>query len=123
MFGSVKAPARVSSSSTRVAAAYCDVKPVSAGIACYAESRLAMTHAEIQLDDRQRRHLRGRIGSLSRDRAQDDPELIEAKRRLKADRTAEAIRAAVEQWPPLTGAQRERLALLLSQRDGDGGAA
>ena len=63
-------------------------------------------------------HERARVAALSRDRSADDPELIEARRNLRAERMAEYIRKTVDAAPPLSVEQRERLALLLR-----GGAA
>lgn len=63
---------------------------------------------------------RARVASLSRSRAADDPDLIEARRNLKAERLAEHIARVVADAPPLTPAQRDRLAGLL--RAGGGSA-
>ena len=57
---------------------------------------------------------RARVAALSRSRASDDPELIEARRSLKTERLAAYIERTVADAPPLTSAQRDRLALLLS---------
>jgi hypothetical protein len=63
--------------------------------------------------------LRGRIGGLTRRGAR--PEKIEAARAELAEANAEAaIKRIVDGWPPLTPAQRERLALLLHPGAGDG---
>lgn len=64
-------------------------------------------------------HHRGKIAALSRSRTSDDPELIEARRALRAEVLAEHVRAVVAQAPPLTDEQRERIAALLRT----GGAA
>jgi hypothetical protein len=58
-------------------------------------------------------HLRGRIGGLTRRGA--PPEKIEAAR---AELAEAAIRRIVDAWPPLSPAQRERLALLLNPGGG-----
>lgn len=58
-------------------------------------------------------HERARIASLSRSRTPDDPELVDARRNLKAERLADYIKRVVDTAPPLTPAQRDRLALLL----------
>ena len=58
-------------------------------------------------------HERARIAGLSRDRAPDDPELVEARRNLKTERLADYIERVVDAAPPLTGGQRERLVTLL----------
>lgn len=56
---------------------------------------------------------RARIGALSRSRAPDDPDLIEARRDLAAARLAEHIKRVVDAAPPLSDVQRDQLALLL----------
>lgn len=56
---------------------------------------------------------RARVASLTRSRAADDPDLIAARQSLKAARLEDYIRRAVDVAPPLTAAQRARLALLL----------
>lgn len=58
-------------------------------------------------------HERARIASLTRSRADDDPELVAARRNLKVERLAEHIARTVEAAPPLTDEQRDRLAALL----------
>jgi len=58
-------------------------------------------------------HERARIASLSRSRTPDDPELVDARRNLRAERLADYITKTVDAAPPLTPAQRDRLALLL----------
>ena len=63
---------------------------------------------------------RARIAALSRSRATDDPDLIEARRDLHAARLAEHITRVVDAAPPLTDEQRDRLAVLLRP---SGGAA
>jgi hypothetical protein len=60
---------------------------------------------------------RARVASLTRSRTPDDPDLIEARRNLRAERLALYITRVVDAAPPLTAAQRDRLALLL--RGGD----
>lgn len=59
---------------------------------------------------------RARVAALSRSRSADDPDLIDARRNLRAERLAIAIRRAVDQAPPLTDEQRHRLADLLAPR-------
>lgn len=56
---------------------------------------------------------RARVASLTRSRSADDPELIEARRNLRAARLDAYIRETVDAAPPLTAEQRDRLALLL----------
>jgi len=63
-------------------------------------------------------HERARIAALTRSRTPDDPDLVNARRNLKAERLADYIERVVDAAPPLTPAQRDRLALLLR-----GGAA
>lgn len=58
-------------------------------------------------------HYRARIAALSRERSSNDPELVEARRNLRAARLAEHIEKVVAQAPPITDAQRDRLAVLL----------
>lgn len=56
---------------------------------------------------------RGRVASLTRSRAADDPELIEARTNLAAEKLAAYVSAVVAEAPPLTDAQRDRIAALL----------
>lgn len=58
-------------------------------------------------------HERARIASLSRSRKADDPELVIARRNLKAERLALYIAEVVDAAPPLSLEQRDRLAVLL----------
>ena len=67
-------------------------------------------------------HERARVASLSRSRTADDPDLIEARRNLRAARLAEDIQRTVGAEPPLTAEQRAHLAALLVT-DTAGGAA
>ena len=57
--------------------------------------------------------LRGRVASLSRSRSADDPDLIEARRALAAEKLAAYVSKTVAEAPPLTPAQRDRIASLL----------
>ncbi len=68
---------------------------------------------------------RARVASLTRSRAADDPDLLAARRNLREQRLADYITRTVAAAPPLTGAQRDRLALLLRAAPSDlsGGAA
>jgi len=61
---------------------------------------------------------RARVAGLSRDRAPDDPELLTARLNLRAERLAAHVAKVVAEAPPLTPAQRDRIAVLLR-----GGAA
>jgi F0F1-type ATP synthase delta subunit len=56
---------------------------------------------------------RARVASLSRSRNRDDPDLLAARRDLRAARAEDYIKALVDSAPPLTDAQRDRLAVLL----------
>lgn len=58
-------------------------------------------------------HLRGVIAGLSRDRSHDDPELVEAKLKLREVRLREYIEENTRQAPPLRTEQLDRLAQLL----------
>lgn len=58
-------------------------------------------------------HHRGRVAALSRSRSADDPELVDARRDLKAQRLADHVAKVVAEAPPLTDEQRERIAGLL----------
>lgn len=56
---------------------------------------------------------RARVASLSRSRTPNDPDLIAARRNLRAARAEDYIRKMVDSAPPLTDQQRARLAALL----------
>lgn len=56
---------------------------------------------------------RARVASLTRSRQSDDPELVEARRNLRALRLEEYVTRVVAEAPPLTDEQRERIAALL----------
>jgi hypothetical protein len=58
-------------------------------------------------------HERARVASLSRSRTADDPDLVEARRNMRAERLADHIAKVVAQAPPLSNEQREKLAQLL----------
>lgn len=68
---------------------------------------------------------RARVASLSRSRTTDDPELLGAKRDLRAALMEEYVRKSLAAAPPLTDEQRERLALLFAPATAthSGGAA
>lgn len=68
-------------------------------------------------------HHRARVAALSRDRAPDDHDLLDAKQQLRVAKTAEYIRKLVEEAPPLSDDQRARLAELLAPVRKGGGAA
>lgn len=62
-------------------------------------------------------HERARIASLSRSRTPDDPELIDARQKLRTERAADYIKRTVDAAPPLTSAQLNKLRLLLGGGD------
>lgn len=64
---------------------------------------------------------RARVASLSRSRTADDPDLVDARIRLKAARVEDYIARVVDGAPPLTPEQRDKLAALL--RPVSGGAS
>lgn len=59
-------------------------------------------------------HERAKVAALSRSRNADDPELVAARGRLKAELLAAHIERVVSQAPPLTQDQRVRLASILT---------
>lgn len=56
---------------------------------------------------------RARVASLTRSRKADDPDLIEARRNLKAALLEDHIARVVAEAPPLSEHQRSRLAAIL----------
>ena len=56
---------------------------------------------------------RAKVASLTRSRTPDDPELVDARRNLKALRLEDHVRRTMESWPPLTPDQCARVAALL----------
>jgi hypothetical protein len=58
-------------------------------------------------------HERARVASLSRSRTPDDPELVGARRDLRAARAEDYVKQLVDGAPKLSKAQLDRLALLL----------
>jgi hypothetical protein len=63
-------------------------------------------------------HERARVAILTRNgRPSDDPELIEARRNLKAIRLTEHVQRVVDTAPPLTAEQRSTIAALLRPPD------
>lgn len=56
---------------------------------------------------------RAKVASLTRSRPADDPELVEARRTLKALRLEDHVREVVASWPPLTDEQADRIAGIL----------
>lgn len=65
---------------------------------------------------------RNRLGGTRRHHPENDPRVAELRDELAAEALADHIRAVVDSAPPLSAAQRERLALLLypgtAARDG-----
>ncbi len=59
------------------------------------------------------KHERARVASLTRSRPATDPELVDARQKLKAERLAEHVAKVVAQAPPLSAAQRDRISVLL----------
>lgn len=62
---------------------------------------------------------RARVASLTRTLGADAPEVIEARRSLKAIRLEEYVARVVAEAPPLTDAQRDRIAALLRPVGGE----
>lgn len=60
-----------------------------------------------------RLELAGRLAAVEKHHGPDDPRVSELRRDLAAERLDEAIRDAVTAAPPLTDAQRRRLAAIL----------
>lgn len=58
-------------------------------------------------------HHRARIAALSRDRQADDPDLVGARRDLRATRLEDHVTRVLAEAPPLSDEQRERIATLL----------
>lgn len=58
-------------------------------------------------------HHRAKVAGLSRDRAPDDPELIDARRALRAARLEDHVTKVLAEAPPLNDEQRDRIAALL----------
>ena len=56
---------------------------------------------------------RAKIASLTRSRTPDDPELVDARRNLKAIRLEDHVRQVMATWPPLPDDQCARVAALL----------
>jgi hypothetical protein len=60
-----------------------------------------------------RAHERARIGALSRSRPADDPELLDARRKLAEANISDYVERVLASAPPLSEEQRTRLAELL----------
>ncbi len=65
---------------------------------------------------------RSRLARLSQTHAPDSPEILAARRDLRAARLADYITKVVDQAPPLLPEQVDRLALLLRSGSGARGA-
>ena len=59
-------------------------------------------------------HYRAQVATLSRTRTADDPDLVEARRNLRAARLEAHIEKALADAPPLSDQQLERIARLLA---------
>jgi hypothetical protein len=68
-------------------------------------------------------HQRARVAALRRHRGPHDPEAVAAARDLAADSLAAHVARVVAQAPPLTPAQRDRIAALLRPAAAGTGAA
>jgi hypothetical protein len=68
-------------------------------------------------DERTWQHYRAKVSGLSRDRAPDDPELVEARRSLRAVRLRDHVAKALAAAPPLSEQQRTSIARLLTGGD------
>ena len=66
-------------------------------------------------------HHRARIGALSRDRADTDPELLAARRDLAALNLEAAVRKALAEAPRPSDAQLDAIAALLRTGGGASG--
>jgi hypothetical protein len=62
---------------------------------------------------------RARYAALIRHRPPDDPAVTAAARDHRAEVLAEHVRRIVDTFPPLTAAQRDRIAALLASGPGD----
>lgn len=58
-------------------------------------------------------HERAKVAALTRSRTPDDPELLDARRNLRAERLAEHVAKVVAEAPPLTPEQRHRITAIL----------
>ena len=69
-----------------------------------------------------RRRLSAAIAAIERHRGPDDPEAAQLRAMLAIEGLAEHIARVVDTAPPLSPAQRDRLASLLSPGAGAGGS-
>lgn len=58
-------------------------------------------------------HLKARVGALSRSRQDTDPELVNARRNLRAARLEAYVERVVSEAPALTQEQADKIAGLL----------
>lgn len=66
---------------------------------------------------------RARVASLTRSRPPNDPDLLNARRNLAAERLADHVARVVAEAPTLTAEQRDRITALLRSGATAGGAA
>lgn len=66
---------------------------------------------------------RARVASLSRSRSADDPELLDARRALKAKKLEEYVKTTVATAPKLTTEQIDKIATVFHRAAAGGGAA
>jgi hypothetical protein len=62
------------------------------------------------------RRERGRYAALLRSRSADDPDLLEARRRMREEAVVNAIERTLRSSPPLTTELRARIDALLAGR-------
>lgn len=73
----------------------------------------AQEYAMTTVDISNWRTPRAQVAALSRSRAATDPDLIEARRNLRAARLAEYVAKAIAEAPPLNKEQLEQIGALL----------
>lgn len=78
---------------------------------------------KVTLSDPEVRRARGRLARSTGLRGPDHPATLAARREFRTERWLAAIRAVVDEAPPLTEDQRARLAVLLAPVASGGGAA
>lgn len=64
---------------------------------------------------------RSRIAALSRSRTPDDPDLLAARRDLRATKLEQHVAEQVAAFPPLTDEQLDRIAVLIRPTAANGG--
>ena len=67
-----------------------------------------------------RRKLAAEVAARERHNGSDDPRVTELREQLAAESLADHIKMVVDGWPPISQANREKLALLLDPRAGYG---